>query len=265
MGRWRQGAVWVALLGLAAVLGGASEVEWGYQGEVGPAFWGGLDESFALCDVGQTQSPIDVAFGDVGAGALPDFALDYAPTPVVLLNNGHAVEVEVQTGSFLRLDDDLLELLQFHFHAPSEHTLEGRSFAMELHLVHLCGRCFFRNEAGALAVIGVLIEEGEENAAFARFWDALPGRAGSEVDAGVSLDLYEVLPRDRTAYRYAGSLTTPPCSEGVTWLLLKQPITLSAEQIDAFKAVLAGSCCPFNNRPVQPLNGRQIEVVRDRE
>ena len=238
----------------------AADVEWGYEGVIGPAFWGVLDESFALCGVGQTQSPIDIDTSSAVSANLPDISLDYHETEVVIFNNSHTIEVEYETGSFLNFNGSLYELLQFHFHAPSEHTINGESFPMEVHFVHLCGRCFFRSESGSISVLGAMIREGAENEQFATFWDSLPTEVDVEFDLGVHINAADIIPADLSAYRYAGSLTTPACTEGVNWFVLEEPIEMSAAQIEQFRSALAASCCPFNNRPVQPLNGREIQV-----
>jgi carbonic anhydrase len=164
-----------------------------------------------------------------------------------VVNNGHTIQVNYPAGSTLVLGERSFALAQYHFHSPSEHTLEGRPFPMEMHLVHKSGD-------GKLAVLGVFIQEGAANPAFAPVWDNLPQEKGVEVHLEhVTVDVDELLPAERKGFRYQGSLTTPPCTEGVEWLVLATPITLSAEQIAAFRALVHG-----NNRPIQPLNGREM-------
>jgi carbonic anhydrase len=145
-------------------------------------------------------------------------------------------------------------LLQFHFHTPSEHTYEGGArFPMEMHLVH-------RSSSGQLAVVAALIREGEANEALAAVWEHLPSEVGKQEFRDIEIEVDHALPRDRRAYHYQGSLTTPPCSEGVRWFVLRQPIEMSAEQIAAFQSALAASCCGRNNRPTQAVNDRHFGI-----
>jgi carbonic anhydrase len=167
------------------------------------------------------------------------------------VNNGHTIQVTYTEGDTLTVGDTGYELVQYHFHAPSEHTVAGKHFPMEMHLVH-------RSAAGALAVVGVLIEEGAANAAFDPIWSTLPKGKGAESHLEhVKVDVDDLLPKTRTVWRYDGSLTTPPCSEGVKWLVMTTPVALSAAQIAAFTAVVEP-----NSRPVQPRNGRVIATDR---
>lgn len=221
------------------------EVAWGYEEANGPDVWGQLNPDYALCAEGTLQSPIDLVAPT--ASELPDIMFNYQPSGMSVHHNGHTIEVAPAEENWIEVDGERYELLQFHFHAPSEHTVAGKSFDMEMHLVH-------RNEAGTLAVVGVLIAQGDGNAAFDPLWAQLPDTPGvtnslenSTVDAG------DLLPGNRQTYRYDGSLTTPPCSEGVKWNVLTTPIALSETQIAAFKAVVHD-----NNRPVQPLNEREL-------
>lgn len=257
---WRGKLLSFLLLTVVAVAGQAADVEWGYEGDIGPDNWGLLDESFALCDVGQTQSPVDITTFNVDEQTVSQFELSYNDAPVLLFNNGHTIEMDYETGSFMEFDGNLYELLQFHFHAPSEHTINGQLFAMEMHMVHLCGRCFFNGQNDSIVVLGLLIEEGPTNQELASLWTSLPGTADEEVHLETTFNALSVLPDDLTTYRYDGSLTTPPCTEGVGWLLLRETITMSASQINFFKTLLENSCCGFNNRPVQPLNGRVVTL-----
>jgi len=250
-----------SLLTLAAVLACAPSEDhalphWDYA-DLGPGQWGALDPQFATCATGAAQSPIDVR--DVVAapvGALrADFGL--AELRIVhnehvadILNTGHSVQVNYPDGDTLVVGNDRYALLQYHFHSPSEHFLEGRPFPAEVHFVH-------RAPDGRLAVVGVLIEEGAENPAYAPVWENLPSTKGVEVHLeDVMVDVDALLPVDHASYRYAGSLTTPPCSEGVTWIVMRTPVTLSSTQLAQLRAVLTG-----NNRPIQPMNGRR--VMRD--
>jgi len=227
---------------------------WGYGAEHGPAEWGELCPEFSTCGSGRNQSPIDISAAT--AATLPALATSYQPAQLRIVhhehqadvvNNGHTVQVNYPGGSTLSVDGQTFTLLQYHFHGPSEHTLDQKHFPMEMHLVH-------KSAAGELAVIGAFITEGAANAAFEPVWANLPKEKGVEVHLEhVEVDVDALLPQERATYRYDGSLTTPPCSEGVKWFVLANPIALSAEQIAAFRTVIQG-----NNRPTQPLNGRKI-------
>ena len=225
----------------------SDQAEWGYGVENGPAVWGKLSPEYALCAVGTHQSPIDLV--NPTSAALPAIAFNYQPTTLHIHNNGHTIEVASSAENWIEVDSTRYELLQFHFHAPSEHTVAGQPFAMEMHIVH-------QSEDGTLAVIGVLIGRGSEHAAFNSLWAHLPSTPSAEQHIEqVSVDAGDLLPSARSSYRYDGSLTTPPCSEGVKWFVLTTPIELSEAQIAAFTAIVNG-----NNRPVQPLNERQLLV-----
>jgi carbonic anhydrase len=163
------------------------------------------------------------------------------------VDNGHTIQVNVDAGDTLTLGDQVFNLLQYHFHSPSEHTVNGEHFPMEMHLVH-------QSTAGALAVIGVFIEEGEHNAAFDPVWGKMPMETGANVKIEqVQVNTDDLLPTDTASWRYHGSLTTPPCSEGVRWIVMQTPIQLDAEQIEQFKKEYTG-----NNRPTQSLNERPV-------
>jgi len=222
---------------------------WGYQGELGPDHWGSLDPAFAVCTGGREQSPIDLR--GAAREALSEIVFEYAPSPISIQNNGHTIQVDYQAGSGIVLDGTRYGLTQFHFHHRSEHTVDGADFPLELHLVH-------EDAAGALAVVGVFLEEGAANEALAPVWRHLPAEAGPAALVAGTLDAAALLPERRTTWRYSGSLTTPPCSENVRWLLLDTPVALSAAQIAAFTAIYAN-----NARPVQPLGDRDLLRVRE--
>jgi carbonic anhydrase len=231
----------------------AEAPHWDYA-EHGPATWGGLGPQYATCGEGRSQSPIDIT--SAAASELPALAADYGPATLSIVhhehkadevNTGHSIQVNYPGADTLTVDDQQFELLQYHFHSPSEHTVDGRHFPMEMHLVH-------KSAEGKLTVVGVLIQEGAENPAFAPVWENLPAHTGDERHLEhVTVDVDQLLPTVRTTYRYDGSLTTPPCSEGVKWFVMTTPIELSAGQIEKFRTILHG-----NNRPVQPLNGRAV-------
>ncbi|HNB51238.1 MAG TPA: carbonic anhydrase family protein [Anaerolineales bacterium] len=219
-------------------------VHWTYEGEEGPDHWGDLAPDYATCGTGTSQSPIDLT-----SAAEQDFtniSFHYQPSEVKILNNGHTVQVNYDAGSYIEVDGQRYDVLQFHYHAPSEHAVDGKLYAAELHIVH-------QNAEKQLAVVGLLIEEGAENAAFTELLAHLPAEESPETDAGFKIDATAFLPEVQTTFRYSGSLTTPPCSEGVSWFVMTSPIQLSADQIAAFEHVHEG-----NNRPVQPLNTRTL-------
>lgn len=222
----------------------AATAHWEYSGETGPAKWASLTPEFGQC-AGSNQSPVNLTA--LVEAELAPLQFHYLPGGKTLVNNGHTVQVNYAPGSTLQLDGMAFELRQFHFHAPSENLIEGRSYPLEGHLVHA-------NDKGELAVVAVMFEPGRANAALSQAWQALPTQAGETRALEAPLSAEPLLPTQRDYYRFSGSLTTPPCSEGVRWLVMKQPVQVSQAQIDAFKAVMHHP----NNRPVQPLNGRQV-------
>lgn len=219
---------------------------WEYEGDAGPEHWGELSEDFALCGVGSAQSPIDIS----GASALnlTDISFDYGDSALNIFNNGHTIQVNVDEGSSITYNGITYDLLQFHFHHPSEHTIDGVPADMEIHFVHR------DPNSGNLAVVGVLLMAGDDtNAEYAAVFDHLPAEVGEPDAMGNSIDVASLIPEGAHYTTYNGSLTTPPCSEIVRWLVLDTPVTLSAEQIEAFAAIHE-----MNARPVQPLNGRDL-------
>jgi len=236
----------IPLLALAApVAAKGEEGHWSYEGDAGPTHWGDLSPEFAPCASGKEQSPVDVP-----ASAPTDaevVAFDYAPSAVNIVNNGHTIQVNYDAGSTIVLEGKTYELAQFHFHAPSEHQLANASSPMELHLVH-------KAADGELAVVGVMVESGAESAALAPAWAHLPATEGEPATIpGAAVDATGFLPSDRAYYRYEGSLTTPPCTEGVNWVLMKNPIQASEAQLAAFSGIIHA-----NARPEQPLWDRQF-------
>jgi carbonic anhydrase len=235
----------------------AHGAHWSYEGATGPAHWAELDPDCEVCKEGQAQSPIDLVTAAVQAGSPAN--LDYGNTSLrveqhehvaSLVDNGHTIQVTVEEGSTFTTSHGTYQLKQFHFHTPSEHTIDGRSFPMEVHFVH-------QSADGRLAVVGIFFVEGAANANLAKLIAHFPAGSGQSAELPaekIDLDLH--LPKDRTAYTYMGSLTTPPCSEGVEWYVLREPVPASREQLEAFAARLHQ-----NHRPVQPLNGRTVELV----
>ncbi|WP_033136147.1 carbonic anhydrase [Aeromonas finlandensis] len=222
----------------------AATPHWEYSGEAGPAHWAKLTPEFGQC-AGSNQSPVDLN-GLVEAKLAP-LALHYQAGGNTVVNNGHTVQVGYAPGSTLLLDGTTFELKQFHFHAPSENLIEGKSYPLEGHLVHV-------SDKGEIAVVAVMFEAGKANPALTAAWGELPAKVGEIHPLKAPLAAEQLLPESRDYYRFSGSLTTPPCSEGVRWLVMKQPVEVSQAQIDAFKAVMHHP----NNRPVQPLNGRLV-------
>jgi carbonic anhydrase len=233
----------------------AGDPVWHYEGAEGPAAWGTLSPKFAACGEGTSQSPVDIADTVVGTEPL-ELKTNLLPGALRIahhehvadgINNGHTIQINYEGGDTLTIGNDAYTLVQYHFHHQSEHTVKGRHFPMEMHLVH-------KAQSGKLAVIGVFIEEGAHNAAFDPIWNNLPKQKGVETHyPSVNVDVDRLLPANRASYRYDGSLTTPPCSEGVRWIVMTTPIQLSADQIKAFTAIIHD-----NNRPTQPLNGRPV-------
>ena len=231
---------------LALALTGAvamGETRWSYSGDAGPPNWAELAPEYAAC-AGANQSPLDLA--DFVDADLPPIDFRYARSGTAIVNNGHTVQVESGDGSEITLDGRVYRLLQFHFHAPSENRIEGVEFPMEVHFVHV-------GPDGGLAVIAVMFAAGEHNAALAQSWRHMPG-TGEEHVFDAPIDPAALLPEARDYYRFNGSLTTPPCTEGVIWLVMKAPTSASSEQIAAFADALRGP----NNRPVQPRNARLV-------
>lgn len=220
---------------------------WSYEGEEGPEHWGELSDNYLTCSEGWNQSPINLV-NDVHAD-LPALEFDYYSSDINEINNGHSIQQNVKPGSFLRISERKknFELKQFHFHSPSEHTINGKSFAMEIHFVHT-------SEQGELAVVGVMIEEGEEHPVLAQLWSFMPENPGDSSQKPIGIEETNLLPKTREYYAYSGSLTTPPCTEGVRWVVLKTPINASADQIETFKKRVG----PATNRPIQPINARMI-------
>ncbi|MFS0577066.1 carbonic anhydrase family protein [Sporosarcina sp. 179-K 3D1 HS] len=223
--------------------------QWSYEEETGPEHWGELDPSYSVCIKGNEQSPINIETSQVKTSEkLESLDIQYEPTDFSIVHNGHAIQANpaIQNNSIV-VEGKEYKLAQFHFHTPSEHQFNGENLDMELHLVHQDGN-------GELAVLGIMIQEGEENEALASIWGALPkSETEEEVTIEEPVDLQALLPADQTSYFYEGSLTTPPCSEEVQWIVFENPIEMSKEQIQAYRQIFPG-----NQRPVQGLNEREI-------
>lgn len=227
---------------------GGDGVHWSYSGDTGPRHWGKLSSDYTQCDVGKSQSPIDLREKTaVGAQGLPELDIRYRDVPLKIKNNGHSIQVDYPLGSYIKVGGKRYELMQYHFHTPSEHQKEGFNYPMEVHLVHKDGD-------GNYAVIGILFQEGEENAALNTLLQHLPKEMHKlELHENVSLNPVKFLPVNTEFFKYSGSLTTPPCTEGVYWMVFKQPIQASAKQIMQMNEILGE-----NARPVQSLNSRAV-------
>ncbi|MFC3884495.1 carbonic anhydrase [Bacillus songklensis] len=228
------------------------EAHWSYEGETGPEHWGNLDPANSTCVNGQEQSPINIEISKVKAGKkLENLEINYIPTKFSLTNNGHTVQGNpTTTNNSIILEGKPYKLAQFHFHTPSEHQFNGQNFDMELHLVH-------KDANDQLAVLGIMIREGASNPVLEKVWSILPKEETTkDIKLADPIDFTSILPKDQQSFRYNGSLTTPPCSEDVKWIVLEQPIEMSKEQIDTFRQIF-----PDNHRPAQPLNER--EIIKD--
>jgi carbonic anhydrase len=237
---------------LSACCAGASasgDVHWSYGGHGGPPEWGALNPEFATCKLGKHQSPIDIR--GAKTADLPAIAFNYQPAPLAVIDNGHTIQVNYAPGSWIDVGGARYELVQFHFHKPSEEKIDGKSHAMVAHLVH-------KNAEGKLAVVAVLLDGGGASATIDTIWKNLPTeKEKAVVVPGVSVDASTLLPKDHAYYTFQGSLTTPPCSEDVTWFVLKSPTKIADGEIAQFAKVY-----PMNARPTQPINGRPIEASR---
>lgn len=223
----------------------AANAHWTYSGPNGPSHWSHLEPDFATCKTGKRESPVDIKNARRDS-ALPPIQFDYKPSPLKIINNGHTIRVDYAPGSSITIDGKTLRLTQFHFHRPSEEKIAGRKFDMVIHLVH--------ERSDGTAVVAVLVKSGEENPAIQKLWANLPNTEGKEEEvASLAINAADLLPADRNYYTFDGSLTTPPCSEGVEWFVLKTPIEISAGQIATFAKFY-----PMNARPIQPMNGREV-------
>lgn len=222
---------------------------WDYYGKTGPLGWGRLDPAYAACSQGKEQSPIDIKGAHLNK-ALQPIEFHYVAGPVTLENDGHTVEVEVNPGSYIVANGVRYDLQQFHFHHPAEEVVNGKLTDMDIHLVH-------KSADGKLAVIAVRLSEdrGQPNATLATLWQHLPTTPGATYKVTDMVNPGGLLPGDRGYWTYMGSLTTPPCTEGVRWFVFEQPITISREQLRAFADLYK-----VNSRPVQDTHGRRIEA-----
>ena len=224
-------------------------LHWTYGEHGGPAEWGALSPEFATCKIGKHQSPIDIRGAE--PADLPPIKFDYKPSPLKVIDNGHTIQVNYAPGSSIDVGGMRYELVQFHFHKPSEEKIDGKAHAMVAHLVH-------KGADGKLAVVAVLLDAGGASALVDSIWKNLPKEKEKEsLVPNVTVDATKLLPASRGYYTFQGSLTTPPCSEDVTWLVLKTPVKIAAGEIAAF-----GRIYPMNARPTQSVNGRAIRATR---
>ena len=233
----------------AALLPASAEQHhhWSYSGESGPSHWAELDSKNAACGAAKSQSPVNIRTHDVRRMPLPKLIFNYRSTPLRIIDNGHSVQVDVEPGSILKVGHKSYQLVQFHFHHPSEELINGKRSEMVAHLVH-------RDSEGKLAVVAVLLRTGQPNATVEALWSHLPKQKEHEADfKDVLINPAGLLPMNRSYFTYTGSLTTPPCTEGVRWLVLRTPSTLSKHEIAVF-----GKLYPNDARPVQKLNGRHV-------
>ena len=241
---YRAAVIFLAIaLAISSPSRASEEQHWSYSGEDGPQQWGDLAADYLMCSMGRNQSPIDLA-GTVDAD-LDKLILDYPNRGIVgEVNNGHTIQENLKPGNFITIQGRKFEAKQFHFHSPSEHRIDGKSFPLEVHIVHA-------NAEGQLAVLGLMFDEGEENPMLHQLTGFRP--AGMEPYTG-PVDYNLVIAGLDEYYAYNGSLTTPPCSEGVLWVVLKNPVTASREQIDRFYNAMGAD----TNRPIQPRNARAV-------
>jgi carbonic anhydrase len=218
---------------------------WSYEGEIGPAMWGKINPEWTTCGTGKRQSPIDIRDGM--KVDLEPIEFDYRPATFSVVDNGHTIQVNLGGGNYISVGGRSFELQQFHFHRPSEERINGRGFEMVVHLVH-------KSPEGRLAVIAVLLERGAANSLIQTVWNHLPLEKHDVVSPSVVLDMNGILPARREYYTYMGSLTTPPCTEGVLWMVLKQPVSSSPAQMALFSRLY-----PMNARPIQSSSGRVIK------
>lgn len=222
-----------------------SDVHWGYDGKGGPEHWGKLKPEYSLCSTGKSQSPID--FAKPVDAQLEDITFNYHESTLKVINNGHTIQVNYAPGSTAKIDGQVYQLLQFHFHTHSEHTVNGKPYDMEMHLVH-------KNNKNELAVIGIFMKKGQENKVIQKIWNNIPKEINKEKAALTKkINVHALIPSDTSYYHYYGSLTTPPCSEGVNWSVMKTPIEVSDKQIETFKSLMK-----HNARPTLPVNKRFV-------
>lgn len=217
--------------------------EWSYQGDTGPQYWASISKEFGAC-AGFQQSPINI--NHVYKAELSDIETNYNASHLNIVNSGHAIQVNYNVGSTMLFNGKQFKLKQFHFHTPSEHTLKGKAAPLEAHMVH-------KAEDGEIAVIAIFFQKGDKNKVVDRIWANIPQKAGAKSFVDTKIDVNDLLPAIQAYYFYQGSLTTPPCNEIVNWIILKNKVSISEDQIERISSIIEG-----NARPVQPLNRRFV-------
>lgn len=232
-----------------------AQVEWSYHSPTSPSRWAQLSENFLTCDLGVSQSPLDIESGENGGlinvsppASNREHVINWKSSKLNLINNGHTIQANYDAGSSFQFEETEYDLKQFHFHSPSEHILNGRQYPLEAHFVH--------SSAKGLLVVGVFFEAGRTHDQLAKIWANAPAKEGQEVKFSDDLFANEFLPTQTESFSYLGSLTTPPCSEGVQWIVMKNPVEASLSQLQKLQKFFGGS----NNRPIQAQNGRLIEA-----
>jgi len=221
------------------------KAHWGYSGSEGPSNWGKLSTAYALCSSGHQQSPVNITKPQ--HAGMATFDIDYRSTPLNIVNNGHTIQVNIAPGSSMTVGHRKYQLLQFHFHTPSENIVSGQAYPMEVHFVH-------KDQDGNLGVLGVFFKQGAENLALGEIWSKMPTSVNAvQAHKKIAVNALDLVPDNRDYYRFLGSLTTPPCSEGVQWHVAKTPIEASAGQISKFTSLIGQ-----NARPVQQLGHRLL-------
>lgn len=223
------------------------EAHWDYEGANGPERWGQMKPEFNVCALGKRQSPIHIQSTEAVPGPAEPIEFHYGPSGGSVVNNGHTIQVDPSGHHWIKVRGSAYKLVQFHFHHPAEEKVNYKGFAMVAHLVH-------KNEAGQLAVVAVLMDVGANNPFLQKVWTRMPLDTNDRVPLPDELlDMNELLPVDQRYYQFMGSLTTPPCTEGVLWIVIKQPVTLGPDQLRLFTRLF-----PMNARPVQAVNGRLV-------
>ncbi len=238
------------LLGVGSTLFAGVHGEWGYSGDADPSHWGDLRPEFFMCKDGKNQSPINIDRSDVVlATGLKPIEFHYTTGASEAVNNGHTVKVSVKDGSYITVDGIRFKLLQFHFHSPSENQVDGKNYPLEAHFVH-------KSDDGQLAVVAVMYDKGAQNTVLKKICSTIFTNIHQVHPCRLTpKDINALLPQNKEYYRFSGSLTTPPCSEGVRWLVMKEHLSISPKQVESFVHVMMKG---HNNRPVQPLNARKV-------
>ena len=243
-----KGSLAVAVLS-TSLLAGVHGTKWGYTGHTGPVNWSELDPKYFMCEAGSNQSPINIEERSiVTTDGLDKIKFNYVTEAKEVINNGHTIQVNVKKGSSIRIDGIQFELKQFHFHTPSENQILGKNFPLEAHFVHA-------SEMGKLAVVALMFEDGKQNFNIKKIWDHMSEHAGETKGCGPdTVKPIDFLPAKKDYYRFDGSLTTPPCSEGVRWFVFQEYTHINKAQVEKFAKIMGGNV----NRPVQPINARKI-------